>query len=104
GFAVFLFLIFKNPSSSLPSLSSKTNREVVLACTTDMATQFHIHPHLDIVILGQKQEIPADIGIVAGCMNPIHTHDQSGQIHIESPEKRDFILADFFAVWNKTFT
>lgn len=36
--------------------------------------------------------------------NPIHTHDDTGIIHIESPVKRDFTLADFFAVWNKPFS
>jgi len=68
-----------------------------------MATQFHIHPNLEIIINGQKQEIPANIGINATCMNSLHTHDSSGKIHVESPEKRDFTLADFFAVWNKTY-
>ena len=86
------------------SSSIKTNREVALVCTTDMATQFHIHPHLEIIINSQPQEIPANIGINAACMHPIHTHDNSGTLHIESPEKRDFTLADFFAVWGKTFT
>ncbi len=75
-----------------------------MLCTTDMATQFHIHPYLKIFINGQPQEIPADIGITNGCMHPLHTHDISGKIHVESPEKRDFTLSDFFAVWYKTFT
>lgn len=98
GLAVLLALVFKD--SFLPA---KTNRELALTCTTDMATQFHIHPHLEIIILGQKQEIPADIGITNSCMNALHTHDNTGEIHVESPEKRDFTLADFFAVWDKTY-
>ena len=69
-----------------------------------MATEFHIHPNLEIIINGQKQEIPTDIGIVDGCMNALHTHDNTGVIHVESPEKRDFQLSDFFAVWNKTYS
>jgi len=84
--------------------SKKTNREVAMTCTTDMATEFHIHPNLEIIINGQKQEIPTDIGIVDGCMNALHTHDNTGVIHVESPEKRDFQLSDFFAVWNKTYS
>ncbi|MBI3485457.1 hypothetical protein HY025_00770 [Candidatus Daviesbacteria bacterium] len=35
--------------------------------------------------------------------NPIHTHDDSGIIHVESPVKRDFTLGDFFAIWGKAF-
>ena len=93
--ALFVFIILRPP---------KTNREVALTCTSDMATQFHIHPNLEIIINGQKYEIPTDIGIVSGCMNALHTHDNSGKIHVESPEKRDFNLSDFFAVWNKTYS
>lgn len=85
------------------SASTKTNRELALGCTSDSLTQFHIHPNLKIVINGAQQEIPADIGISFTCMHPIHTHDATGKIHIESPETRDFTLSDFFAVWGKTF-
>ncbi len=84
--------------------SSKTNREVALACTTEMATQFHIHPNLEIIVNGQKQEIPTNIGITGVCMNAIHTHDNTGKIHVESPQKRDFTLSDLFAVWKKTYS
>lgn len=97
--AVALLII----GASKNSTSSKTNREVALTCTTDMATQFHIHPHLDIMINGQRQEVLANIGIGITCMNALHTHDNSGTIHVESPEKRDLTLSDFFAVWNKTY-
>lgn len=84
--------------------SSITTREVALTCTTDMATQFHIHSNLKIVINGTPQDIPSGIGVTPTCMNSLHTHDAVGTIHVESPEKRDFTLADFFAVWGKTFT
>ena len=97
---VVLIIVFL---ASKSSTSSKTNREVALTCTTDMATQFHIHPNLKIMINGQKQEIPTNIGVKTNCMNSLHTHDNSGVIHVESPEKRDFTLADFFAVWNKAY-
>lgn len=84
--------------------SGKSNREVALTCTTDMATEFHIHPILEIIANGEKQTIPADIGIRQGCMNALHTHDMVGTIHVESPEKRDFTLGDFFAVWEQPFS
>lgn len=96
GLVVFLVVKYSGPS--------KTNREVALACTTDMATRFHIHPNLEIVINGEKQVIPANIGIKADCMNALHTHGTSGEIHVESPQKRDFTLADLFAVWDKTYS
>ena len=82
---------------------TKTSREVALTCTTDMATKFHIHPHLKIIVGGVEQKIPANIGINSVCMNSIHTHDDSGVLHTESPAKKDFTLGDFFAVWGKEF-
>lgn len=97
---LFVAWVFWSGTSS----SSRTNREVALTCTSDMATQFHIHPHLEIFINGNQQEVPANIGIQPGCMNSLHTHDASGTLHVESPEKRNFTLSDFFAVWRKTFT
>ncbi|MBI3459185.1 hypothetical protein HY061_02920 [Candidatus Azambacteria bacterium] len=99
GHWIYLSIRHSNNNKSEPA----TNREVALRCTTDMATKFHIHPNLEIIANGQKQEISANIGIIFNCMNPLHTHDRSGLIHIESPEKRDFTLSDFFAVWGKTY-
>lgn len=79
----------------------ETSREVALHCTTDMATRFHIHPELKIIILGKEEMIPANIGIKSFCMNSIHTHNASGLLHVEAPIKKDFTLGDFFAVWGK---
>jgi hypothetical protein len=101
---LFGFVIAKgNPAATAPSGPTADPHQVVLTCTTDMATQFHIHPQLAILIDGVRQTIPADIGITDGCMHPIHTHDDTGTIHVESPVQLDFTLADFFTVWGKTF-
>jgi len=101
--AILAVLFAVATSSSRNAAQSRTTREVALACTTDMATQFHIHPHLAIIINGQPQLIPANIGITATCLSALHTHDTSGTIHVESPEQRDFTLGDFFAVWHQPF-
>lgn len=93
----------KNLAEGKINRSLKTTRETALSCTSDKLTRFHIHPHLEIIIEGKKTEVPAEIGITSDCMRPLHTHDATGTIHIESPEKRDFTLADFFAVWEKPF-
>ena len=89
--------------SIITGYETKTSREMALTCTTDMATKFHIHPILKILIGGTEQTIPTNIGINALCMNSIHTHDTSGALHVESPVKKDFTLGDFFAVWAKEF-
>ena len=86
-----------------PGAAARSTREVAMSCTLDMYTQFHIHPRLTTVVNGEPQTVPASIGITLGCMHPIHTHDASGSIHVESPEQRDFTLGDFFAVWGQAF-
>jgi len=64
----------------------------------------HIHPFLDIEILGEKHIIPADTGVSEKGMRVIHTHDTTGKLHVESPEPMDFYLKDFFTIWEKRFT
>jgi hypothetical protein len=64
----------------------------------------HIHAHLSIVINGQTQLIPAGIGVEDNGDLPIHTHDDSGTLHVESPVAQEFHLQDFFTVWGQTFT
>lgn len=102
--AVILIIIgiIKKTSSNSYS-SDSTTRQAALSCTTDMATQMHIHPTLEIFINGRSQTIPANIGIGQFCFNALHTHDSSGVIHVESPIQMDFKLSDFFAVWKETF-
>lgn len=63
----------------------------------------HIHPQLQIIVNGQKQIIPKDIGIVKSCMAEIHTHDDAGEIHIESIYAgKQFSLQQFMDVWGES--
>lgn len=64
----------------------------------------HIHGHLDIVMNGAKVLVPADIGIGSTAESPVHTHDASGVIHMESAVQADFTLGNFFDVWGVRFT
>jgi hypothetical protein len=65
--------------------------------------RMHIHPHIEITIDGEMQDIPGNIGIAQGIMRPVHTHDATGELHVEGPCQRDFNLGDLFLVWGKTF-
>jgi hypothetical protein len=78
---------------------------ILVACSSQKSTPqpMHIHPHLDIIILGEKQAIPGEIGLSSNYHNVIHTHDPDGILHVESPITRTFYLKEFFAVWDKKF-
>jgi hypothetical protein len=77
-----------------------------LAALPQEGTTLHIHQHLDITINGSAIQIPSGIGIneTAGYISPIHVHDQTGIIHVESPLIRDFTLGEFFDIWGVRFT
>jgi hypothetical protein len=64
-------------------------------------TTEHIHAHLDMLVNGHAVSVPAGIGIdvTNRRISPLHTHDDSGVIHIESPVKRQFSLGEFFSEW-----
>lgn len=69
-------------------------------------TVLHIHQHLDLIVDGVHVPVPAGIGIDARdrFISPIHTHDWSGVIHVESPVVRRFTLGELFGVWGVRLT
>jgi hypothetical protein len=82
-----------------------------ISCDTSEQLLFHIHAHLAVYVDACPKLIAAGVGIgpplifdsgfvVGGsCFSWLHTHDESGVIHIESPVQRTFTLGDFFDVW-----
>jgi len=65
----------------------------------------HWHPELTIYIKGERQEITPNIGI-GGVHQPIHTHDNSGTLHLEVSglvTKDETALGRFFRIWGKEF-
>jgi hypothetical protein len=73
-----------------------------IQCSSFEQLVYHIHSHLDIFINGKPFTIPAQIGIIPGkCFYWLHTHDESGVIHIESPVNRNYTLGQFFDIWNQ---
>jgi hypothetical protein len=67
-------------------------------------TSLHTHQHLDVFVNGRRVIVPAGIGIGDGFHSPLHTHDASGVIHVESTTVRSYSLAEFFAVWGVRLT
>jgi hypothetical protein len=94
--------------SSIPGAPSPSNKMVL-----------HNHVTLNVTNNGQAQVVPENIGIISELkgknsmlygdhsldkygmqgMSPLHTHDASGTIHVESNTKRDFRLGEFLDIW-----
>ena len=78
---------------------------------------YHIHAHLAIYINGAQKTVPYGIGIEqpwstsadgdsefvssGAAFYYLHTHDDTGVIHIESPNSTIYTLGQFFAEWNQ---
>jgi hypothetical protein len=77
----------------------------------------HIHPQITVSVNGQPTIVPENVGIdntlwkdhsldkygMQG-MSPLHTHDNSGTLHVESTVNRDYTLGEFVNVWGSLET
>jgi len=76
-----------------------------LSCA-NMVENYHVHFHLSIILNGDALAVPSHIGIVESsatseCFYSLHTHDDSGKVHVEAPAPRTFTLAQLFAIWGQ---
>jgi hypothetical protein len=76
---------------------------------------YHIHAHISLFVEGQPIAVAAGVGIVnpmvrdgyvsgGSCFYWLHTHDQSGIVHVEPPTQDSLTLGQFFDVWGQTLT
>ncbi|EKE06059.1 MAG: hypothetical protein ACD_19C00092G0003 [uncultured bacterium] len=92
-----VFFLSKGSNSSVPA-------DQVVA-----SNGLHWHPKVTVTIKGEKQEIPANLGLGGAVHGKIHTHDTDAKddvVHIEAQgvvTKDDTRLGRFFQVWGKDF-
>jgi len=67
---------------------------------------YHVHAQLNIYVNGKQTTVPANVGIdpQGRFISPIHTHDTSGVVHMESTKYYPFTLGEFINVWGVYFT
>lgn len=89
------------PPWPAPADAAAAVRAAGLPMLTEEGAVEHIHAHLDVRVDGQPVEVPAYLGVDTKKSNisPLHTHDGTGVIHIESPVKRQFSLGELFSEW-----
>jgi hypothetical protein len=107
----------------LPSDPMSLARQAGLTPGTHEFFTYHVHAHLDLFVNGRPVRVPAGIGIDIAdpgvhrgktggaasygyikrcprpCISPLHTHDVTGEIHIEAPARTRFTLGQFFHEW-----
>lgn len=84
-----------------------------LACG-EMIETYHVHAHVSIFLNGDQLVVPKFIGLptdAAGTRDPVtgigkcaystHTHDETGEIHIEAAAAGTFTLGQVFDVWGQ---
>lgn len=80
-----------------------------IPCLGTEMLEVHYHAHLDININGKAAVVPQYLGFVASGnqvvgLAPLHTHDDSGIIHIENSVPATFYLGQVFIEWGVKFT
>ncbi|MBI4214801.1 hypothetical protein HY546_02295 [archaeon] len=84
------------------SMGSRPDNLEGVRCESMEGVVIHIHPALRVLVGGSERVLPANVGVTGSCMYWLHTHDPTGQIHVESSVNRPFTLGQFLKVWNKT--
>jgi len=103
AFSMALILVVANLMA--PTEPIEEDDRILEVCLQDHSqNMMHYHATLSIVIRGESQMIPAETGVIPGCMRGIHTHDDTGKLHIETPEAMEARLEHFFQIWEQTFT
>ncbi len=101
--AVAAVLVSQHGSGSSTASTTRGIAAAGLRLSTMAPGGAHFHPHLDILVAGKAVPVAANIGIIAatGQMSELHTHDDSGVLHVEAPDKaRRYVLGQLFGEWN----
>ena len=72
-----------------------------LPLLTAEGTKVHYHAHLDVFRNGDPVTVPANIGIdyQRQVISPLHTHDDSGIVHVEGLKDEPITLGQFLTEW-----
>lgn len=90
------------PPWAAPADPSARMKAAGLEPLASEGTLVHYHPHIDVFYNGQAVTVPANVGVdtEAHTISALHTHADSGVLHIESPKAQTITLGQFFTEWN----
>ncbi len=74
-----------------------------IECLANMPEDYHVHSYVGIYLNGELLAVPQSVGMVSSprCYYAIHTHDHSGQVHVESSAPGTFTLGQMFNIWGQ---
>ena len=88
--------------------------ELGLPRLTQEGQALDLHVRLSVEVEGTAVKVPTSIGLngeevaggrmVSGFVSAIHTHDDTGLVHVHSPDVRDYTLGQLFDVWGVSLT
>jgi len=81
-----------------PVLSPYDPSDEILAECIYGEVVIHIHVRLSMTVGDRLLLIPPGVGITPECTHPLHTHNDSGVIHVEHTRLEEFTLGDFFVI------
>ncbi|MGI8720358.1 MAG: hypothetical protein ACR2KF_07520 [Nitrososphaeraceae archaeon] len=117
------YILFSLVSQITPDINAQVTGEN----KTSNKIIMHIHSNLNVTVNGKSLIVPNGIGInstlwnghsldkfgterkttifgmITPAMSPLHTHDSSGTIHVESTEYRNYTLGQFLNIWGMPF-
>jgi hypothetical protein len=91
------------PPWPVPADPVKGARAAGLSVQPMEGTAKHFHAHLDLIVNGKPVPVPANLGIEpsGSAMSELHTHDETGILHIEAPTaSKRYTLGQLFSEWN----
>ncbi len=68
-------------------------------CINNRNTNYKISVTLEVIVDGQKADIPANVGFSEGCQKSLYTISNDGVIYAEWDEKYDFEIGHFLWIW-----
>jgi hypothetical protein len=94
------------PAPWAPEYAHLAQRLDALGLPPTSDAGFHIHLYLRIWLDGRPVPVPSQLGIDPGgrFLAPLHTHDASGIVHVESVRPYPFTLGEVFRIWGVRFT
>ena len=92
---------WSNNTEQLPARLAQLN----LPPLNDTVPQLHHHVELYIYVEAEPVVVPANIGLSERAASPLHTHDETGLLHVESADPNFHpVLGQFMDVWGTYFT